>query len=174
MCYDVPTIIHNIGGYVSNVNRWSKQKIALLFLSVIIATFGIRYAIDNKEVSWSSDLQQSSKENNKVVADFFWNKGESLLRFLVDTNKCPERTEFESINVLVSGSTYNYRYACNDDGYMVIGPKDYESAARSMNKFEVSERYGDDVVVEFWGKTYTFDASGFSDAVIESNKRYRG
>lgn len=155
-----------------NISEWSKSKIGFLILGAGVATFGFRYIIDNRSIDWENNLQQSSQENNKVIADFFGDKGDSLIRFLIDTNRCPERTEFQEIDIIVEGVTYQYQYGCNNSGYMIIGPKNYENAVRTMNKFEVSEKYGRDVVVEIWGKTYTFDTAGYLDAWKKS-KRYR-
>ncbi|MEZ9604233.1 hypothetical protein AB6D16_023750 [Vibrio cyclitrophicus] len=124
--------------------------------------------------SWATDQKQSSLENINVVSDFFWNKGESLQRFLIKSTQCAGSTDWSDMKVSVSSVTYDYRYACNDDGYYIVVGKDFETIARTMNKFQVSEKYGKDVSVTFWEQTYTFDAAGYKQSVLDSDQFHKG
>lgn len=123
--------------------------------------------------SWSSDGKQTSTENPDVTTDFFWNKGESLQRFLVKSKQCTASTDWVDMKVKVSSSTYNYRYACNDDGYAIIAGKGFEEIAITMYAFELAEKYGEDVDVILWDKTYTFDAAGYMQAYKDSTAYFR-
>lgn len=135
------------------------------------------YAITQHEYSsnynWINDNKQSSTEDINVTTDFFWNKRESLQRFLIKSNKCKSSTDWANTKVQISSQIFNYRYACNDDGYIIIAGVGFEEIARTMHIFEVSEKYGDNVNVIIFDKKYNFDAAGYKKAIVNSTKYYR-
>lgn len=154
-------------------SRLPAIKIIYIGIVITLITLLFKYLTSNKSLNWNDDLQQTALETNNIRSDFFWNNGQSLQRFVIHTQKCPDKTEWEDIPVVMHGHTYDYRFSCNKTGDLIIGAKDYEGFASTMYLFELLERRGIDVVITFWDKSYTFDTKGFKKAVQKSNEHHR-
>lgn len=164
----------------NNDNFFMKNgKISIKGIAIFTLLFGagafLVGQIDKKlsTYSWKNDYKQTSFENIDVSTDFFWDKGDSLQRFLIKSRNCKSSTDWIDMEVKIASKVYDYMYACNDDGYAIIAGKGFNEIARTMHQFEVAERYGKDVEVVLWGKVYTFDAAGYKQAIKDSNAYYR-
>jgi hypothetical protein len=125
---------------------------------------------------WVDGYSQSSAESTNTVAELLWNR-ESILTFDVYESKVPpniciknEDSKIESVTAAINGKKLNYKYRCDKYGGVLLLGESFVENAQTMHAFELSEKRGEDVSLLIWGKIFTFDAAGYTEAVKNHTK----